>query len=97
MLAPLALETFCVGFPRVICHVEEDTTLCVFILAWYTSPHGAAFNECVCYRDALRGRGYQQITLIPTDKQPRIKLFHAEVDVILFATKRVDPRDVTGN
>ena len=79
----------------MICQVEEDTTLCVFILVWYTSSHGAAFNECVCSRDALRERGYQQITLIPMDKQPHIKLFHTEVDVILFATKQVDPKDVT--
>ena len=41
--------------------------------------------------------GYKQVSLIPSDKQPCIELFHAEVDVILFATKRVDPKDVTGH
>ena len=79
----------------MICQVEEDTNLCVFILVWYTYSHGAAFNECVCSCDALQDHGYQQIMLIPADKQPRIEILHAEVDVILFATKRVDPKDVT--
>ena len=78
----------------MICQVEEDTTLCVFILVWYTSSHGAMFNECACYRDALHEHGYRQITLIPADMQPRIELFHAEIYVILFATKRVDPKNV---
>ena len=79
----------------MICQVEEDSSCRVFIIVWYTSSNRAAFNKYVCSRDALRERGYKQVTLIPADKQPRIKLLHAEVDVILFATKRVDLKDVT--
>ena len=77
--------------------MEEDLSCRVFILVWYTSSHGAAFNKCTCSGDALRKRGYQKITLILVDKQPRIKFLHAAVDVVLFAKKPVDPKDVTGH
>ena len=81
----------------MICYVEEDTTFCVFILFLYTWLHEAAFNKFACSRDALQERGYQEITLISLDKQSCIKLLHAEVDVILFATKLLDSKDVTGH
>ena len=97
MLAPLALENFLGGVPWVICQVEEDTTLCDFILVWFRSSQRAAFIKCACSCDALRDCGYQKITLILADKQPSIKLFHVEVNVILFATKRLDPKDVPGH
>ena len=71
--------------------------LLCFFLVCYTFSHRAAFNKCACSGDALREHGYKQVMLIPADKQPHIKLFHAEVDVILFATKRVDMKDVTGH
>ena len=67
----------------------------LFILVWYISSHIAAFNKSACSGDALRERGYKQVSLIPADKQPRIELFHAEVDVIMFAAKLVDLKDVT--
>ena len=79
----------------MICQVEEDSSCRVFIRVCYTSLHGAAFNKCACFRYALCERGYQQVMMIPADKQPCIKLLHAEIDVILFATKQVDPKDVT--
>ena len=81
----------------MICKVEKDSPCSVFLLVWYTSSHGATFNKCACSGDALRERRYKQFLLIPADKQPHIELFHAEVDVILFATKRVYPKDVTGH
>ena len=81
----------------MICQVEEDSSCNVFILVWYTSYHRAAFNKGVCSGDALRERGYRQVTLIPVDKHPCIKLLHGEVDVILLATKRMYPKDVTRN
>ena len=95
MLAPFELKGFLGVFPWVICQVEEDSSCHVFILVWYTSSHRSVFNKCVCSGDSLCERGYKQVTLTPADKQPCIKLFHAEVDVIMFATKRVDPKDVT--
>ena len=54
----------------MICQVEEDTNLSVFILVWYTSPHKVAFNECASSRDTLREREYQKIT----NRQIRCKL-----------------------
>ena len=81
----------------MISQVEEDSSCRVFFLVWYTSSNVSAFNKCACSSDALRERRYKKVTLIPADKQPNIELFHAEVDVILFATKRVDPKDVTGH
>ena len=35
--------------------------------------------------------------LIFVDMHPRIKLLHVTVDVILFAAKRLDLKDVTGH
>ena len=81
----------------MICQMEEDTTLCVFVLVWYTSSHRAAFNKCACSRDALCELRYKKITLITADKQPHIELLHAEGDVILFAAKLMDPKDVIGH
>ena len=81
----------------MICKVEEDSSCHVFFLVFYTYLHGATFNKCVCSDDALRGRAYKQLTLISVDKQPCIKNLHVEVNVILFARKRVNPKDVTGH
>ena len=77
--------------------MEEDSSCHVFFLVWYTSSQGSAFNKCACSCDALCDCGYKQVILIPADKQPSIKIFHVEVNVILFATKRVDPKDATGH
>ena len=81
----------------MIFKVEKHSSCSVFLLVWYISSHGAAFNKCVCSGDDLHERGYKQVLLIPADKQPCIELFHAKVDVILFAKKRVDSKDVTGH
>ena len=77
--------------------MEEDSSCCVFLLVWYPFSHGVAFNKCAGSGDALCEHGYKKVILIPVDKQPCIKLFHEEGDVLLFATKRVDLKDVTGH
>ena len=77
--------------------MEEDSSFIIFFLACFTSSNGSAFNKGACSDDALRKRGYKQISLIPADKQPGVELLHAQVDVILLAAKRVDPKDVTGH
>ena len=46
-------------------------------------------------RDALCKRGNQKTTLISADEQPRIELFHAEVDVLFVTANLVDAKDVT--
>ena len=93
----IAAEDFWGGVPRVICKVEKDSSCSVFLLVYYTSSHKAAFNKCACSGDAPREHGYKQVSMITADKQPRIEMFHAQVDVIMFATKRVDLKDVTGH
>ena len=75
--------------------MEEDSSFRIFFIVWFTSSHGAAFNKGACSGDALRERGYYQVSLIPADKQPGVELFHAQVDVVLFAAKRVGLKDVT--
>ena len=77
--------------------VEEDSSFVFFFLACFASSNGAAFNKGARSDDALRKRGYQQISLVSADKQPGVELLHAQVDVILLAAKRVDSKDVTGH
>ena len=45
--------------------MEKDSPCSVFLLVWYTSYHRAAFNKRACSGDALRERGYKQVSLIP--------------------------------
>ena len=97
VLATLALKVFGGWVPRVVGQVEEYSSFVLFFLACFASSNGAAFNKDACSDDALRKRWYKQISLIPADKQPGIELLHAQVDVILLAAKRVDPKDVTGH
>ena len=88
---PYVVPTLVVG------EVEEDSSFVFFFLACFASSNGAAFNKGARSDDALRKRGYKQISLIPADKQPGVELLHAQVDVILLAAKRVDSKDVTGH
>ena len=97
MLAPLSLKIFGGWVPRVVGQVEEDSYFSIFFRACFASSNGTAFIKGACSDDALRERGYWQILLIPANKQPVVELLHAQVDVVLIAAKRVDPKDVTGH
>ena len=77
--------------------MKEDSSFRTFFLFWFTYSHVAVFNEGACSGDALHELGYEQVLLIPTDKQSGIELLHAYVDVVLIAAKQVDPKDVTGH
>ena len=58
VLAPLALKVFGGWTPRVIGHMEEDSSFVLFFLACFASSNGAAFNKGARSNDALRERGY---------------------------------------
>ena len=77
MLAPLALKVFGGWVPRVVGQVEEYSSFVFFVLACFATSNGAAFNKGARSDDALRKRGYKQISLIPADKQPGVELLHA--------------------
>ena len=95
VLAPLALKVFGGWVPWVVGEVEEDSSFVFFFLACLASSNRDAFNKGASSDDALRKRGYKQISLIPADKQPGVELLHAQVNVVLFAAKKVDPKDLT--
>ena len=77
--------------------MEKDTTFFVFLFIWDILSNGYVFNKCARYHDGLCKFRNQKITLIASDNQPCIELFHAAVDVILVSEKWMDEKNVTRN